>query len=318
MPPAKESTPMPYAALRYAAVWALYGFMRAAVCLPVDWQLAVGKRLGGLSRAMHRGRRLIVERNLEICFPELTAPAREALSRAHFAAVGASVVEMAMGWFGSLATIRRRVRIIGAEHLAAAKARGRGVILYSGHYTTFEFCFPVVRELTGRLCGMYKEARNPIMNKIMEKGRARSIDHLFAHDSVRDMFRELAANSVVWYASDQSYSHKGSALLPFFGEPAMTNTAISRLARISGAVVLPYACRRLENAHYEATFGAPLADFPSTDPARDTLRLVTTIEDFVRACPEQYLWIHRRFKGRPPPYPDPYTESVPARPKVGA
>ena len=109
-----------------------------------------------------------------------------------------------------------------------------------------------------------------------------------------------------------------SALLPFFGEPAMTNTAISRLARISGAVVLPYACRRLENAHYEATFGAPLADFPSTDPARDTLRLVTTIEDFVRACPEQYLWIHRRFKGRPPPYPDPYTESVPARPKVGA
>jgi KDO2-lipid IV(A) lauroyltransferase len=297
---------MSYAALRYAAVWIFYGFMRAVVCLPLDWQLAVGKRLGAWSRVVHGSRRAVVDRNLEICFPELAAPAREALARAHFEAMGASIVEMAMGWFGSLETIRRRVRIVGAEHLAAARARGRGVILYSGHYTSTEFALSVVQPLCGRFCGMYKAARNPIMNDIMTKGRLRSVHRMFAADSVRDMFRELAANSVVWYASDQSYSRKGSAMLPFFGEPAMTNTSVSRIARATGAVVLPYFSRRLEDARYEVAFGAPLEDFPTDDPAHDTSRLVAKIEEFVRTCPEQYLWVHRRFKGRPPPYPDPY------------
>ncbi|HEY7670879.1 MAG TPA: lipid A biosynthesis acyltransferase [Gammaproteobacteria bacterium] len=308
MPADNESPPVSYAALRYAAAWFIYAFMRIIVCLPLDWQLAVGKRFGVLSRSMLRSRRMIVDRNLEICFPELTARAREALARAHFAAMGASLVEMAMGWFGPLETIRRRVRVVGAEHLARARAHGRGVILYSGHYTTFEFFFAVVQPLAGRLCGMYKEARNPLMNTVMTKGRLRSVNRLFADDSVRDMFRELAANSVVWYASDQSYSRKGSALLPFFGEPAMTNTSISRLARASGAVVLPYFCRRLDDGHYEVAFGAPLENFPTDDPALDTSRLVARIEDFVRTCPEQYLWAHRRFKGRPPPYQDPYAE----------
>jgi KDO2-lipid IV(A) lauroyltransferase len=297
---------MPYAALRYAVVWAFYAFMRAGVCLPFDWQLALGKRLGALSRVVHRSRRAVVDRNLEICFPELSASAREALAKAHFEAMGASIVEMAMGWFGSLETIRRRVRVVSAEHLAAARARGRGVVLYSGHYTSTEFALSVVQPLCGRFCGMYKAARNPVMNDIMLKGRLRSVHRMFADDSIRDMFRELAANSVVWYASDQRYSRKGGALLPFFGEPAMTNTAVSRLARISGAVVLPYFCRRLENGHYEVTFGAPLDNFPTGDPAHDTLRLVAKIEEFVRTCPEQYLWVHRRFRGRPPPYPDPY------------
>lgn len=299
---------MSYAALRYAVVWIFYAFMRTIVRLPLDWQLAVGKRLGALSRVVHRSRRAIVDRNLEICFPELSAPAREALAKAHFAAMGASIVEMAMGWFGPIETIRRRVRFVGAEHLAAARARGRGVILYSGHYTSTEFSLPVVQPLCGRFCGMYKAARNPVMNEIMLKGRLRSVDRMFADDGVRDMFRELAANSVVWYASDQSYSRKGSALLPFFGEPAMTNTSISRLARISGAVVLPYFCRRLGDANYEVAFGAPLENFPTDDPTHDTSRLVAKIEDFVRTCPEQYLWVHRRFKGRPPPYTDPYSE----------
>jgi KDO2-lipid IV(A) lauroyltransferase len=299
---------MPYAALRHAVVWVFYAFMRAILYLPLDWQLAVGKRLGAMSRAVHSSRRAIVDRNLEICFPELAAPAREALAKAHFAAMGASIVEMFMGWFGPLETIRRRVRLVGAERLASARARGRGVILYSGHYTSTEFSLPVVQPLCGRFCGMYKAARNPVMNDIMLKGRLRGVHRMFADDSVRDMFRELAANSVVWYASDQRYSRKGSALLPFFGEPAMTNTSISRLARISGAIVLPYFCRRLENGIYEVTFGAPLEDFPTDDPAHDTLRLVKKIEEFVRTCPEQYLWVHRRFRGRPPPYTDPYKE----------
>jgi len=302
--------------LRYAAGWLLYAFMRTIVWLPFSWQLALGKKVGAWSRFLLTGRRNVVRRNLEVCFPALSEPQRGRLLVEHFAALGASLIEMSMGWFGSVATLRRLVRIEGAENLADGLATGRGVILYSGHYTTFELFFPVLAPLCPRLCGMYKTLRNPVMNKVMNKGRGRSFDNLFVKDSVRDMLRELAANAVVWYASDQQYSRKGSTLLPFFGVPAMTNTAISRIARISGAVVLPYFCRRLPGDEvYELIIDRPLEEFPTDDAEHDTRRLVAALEAHIRSCPEQYWWIHKRFKGRPPPYPDIYaTQYVAAGP----
>lgn len=293
--------------LRYAIGWMAYAFLRTLVVLPLSWQLALGKRLGAVARLAGPGRRRVVERNLEVCFPEWPAERRREVTAAHFEALGASVAEMAMGWFGNTGTIRDRVEIHGREHLEAALARGRGVILYAGHFTTFEFYFPALRPLLPRLTGMYKLQRNPVMNRMMTRGRGRSVDALFAKDSVRGMLRELAANSVFWYASDQYYGGKGSALIPFFGVPAMTNTAISRIARVSGAVVLPYFCRRMpDDKTYRIEIRPPLEGFPTTDPAADTRRLVALLEDFVRTCPEQYWWIHRRFKGRPAPYPDIY------------
>jgi KDO2-lipid IV(A) lauroyltransferase len=153
---------------------------------------------------------------------------------------------------------------------------------------------------------MYKWQRNPVMNRVMNRGRGRYFDALFAKDNVREMLRKLRANAVVWYASDQSYGGKGSVLIPFFDEPAMTNTAIGRIARASGAAVLPYFCRRLENERYEISIQAPLAGVPSGDEVADTRALTTLLEDYIRRCPEQYWWIHQRFKGRPAPLPDLY------------
>lgn len=314
MPAAPDARRKALAPLRSGIGWLLYFFMLAVVRLPHSWQIALGKRLGAAARHVMRARRRVVDRNLEVCFPELPAPERSALTAAHFAALGASLVEMAMGWFGPIDEIRRRVRVEGAQQLAAALAAGRGAILYSGHYTAFEFVFPVLAPLCPRLCGMYKTQRNDVVDKVMSIGRGRSFDRLFDKDSVRDMLRELERNSVVWYASDQSYSRKGSLLLPFFGEPAMTNTAISRIARISGAAVLPYFCRRLPGDEaYEIVIAAPLPGLPSGDAAEDTRRLVAVLEAFIRSCPEQYWWIHKRFKGRPPPHPDIYRRRRAAR-----
>jgi KDO2-lipid IV(A) lauroyltransferase len=140
----------------------------------------------------------------------------------------------------------------------------------------------------------------------MNKGRGRFYDTLFSKDSLREMLRNLRDNAVVWYASDQSYGGKSSALIPFFNEPAMTNTAISRIAKASGAAVLPYFCRRLPDDTYEMSIGAPLPDLPSDDEVRDTRRLTQVLESYIRLCPEQYWWIHQRFKGRPAPLPDLY------------
>lgn len=297
------------APLRHAVAWIVYASMRAVVLLPLRAQLGLGRALGRLVRRLAPSRRRIVRRNLELCMPELDAAERERLEAGHFEALGASVVEMAMGWFGSFETISRHVRIEGGEHLAAALEQGRGVILYSAHWTAFEFAFPVVATLCPRLCGMYKPQRNAVMNRVMECGRGRSFDRLFDKDSVRDMIFELRGNAVVWYASDQSYWGKSSAVIPFFGEPAMTNTSISRIARVSGAAVLPYACRRLaDDSGYVVTIAPPLADFPTRDAEADTRRLVGVIEEFVRRCPEQYWWIHQRFKRRPAPYRDAYAD----------
>jgi KDO2-lipid IV(A) lauroyltransferase len=297
-----------FASLRYAVVWLGYAWMRAIVRLPFAWQLGLGKWLGATARVLVPNRRRIAKRNLEVCFPELGVKERADLLRRHFEALGASVVEMAMGWFGSVQEIRKRVRIEGEEHLRAAIAKGRGTILFSAHFTTFEFFFPVLAPLCPTLCGMYKAARNPLADKIMSKGRSRNIDVLFSKDNVREMLRNLRRNAVVWYASDQSYGGKGSALLPFFNEPAMTNTAISRIAKASGAAVLPYFCRRsADDSVYIMTIGAPLPDLPSDNEELDTRRLIELVENFIRTCPEQYWWIHQRFKNRPAPYPDIYS-----------
>jgi Kdo2-lipid IVA lauroyltransferase/acyltransferase len=298
---------MPFAALRFAVVWVLYGALRALVVLPYEKQLAIGSRLGSAARHVLRKRSRIAARNLEICMPELSAAERDSLVAQHFAALGASIAETAMGWFGPVDEIRRRVEIRGAEHLERALGHGKGVILYSAHFTSLEFNFPALRPLCPRLSGMYKPQRNPAMNRFMALGRNRNVDETFAKDNVRAMMRNLRRNSVVWYASDQSYGRKGAALVPFFNEPAMTNTAVCRIAKRSGAVVLPYFYRRLPGeARYVVDIGPPLENFPTDDAAADVARLNRHLEDYIRLCPEQYWWIHQRFKGRPAPYPDLY------------
>jgi KDO2-lipid IV(A) lauroyltransferase len=295
-----------FASLRYAVGWIGYAWMRTVAHLPFALQLSLGRRLGRAMRVLIPPRRHVVARNLEVCFPEMPAAERERVLRAHFEALGISLIETGMGWFGNAEAVRSRVRVEGGERLEAALARGRGVILFSAHFTTFEFFWPALAPLCTQLCGMYKTQRNPVMNWMMNRGRSRYYAKLFSKDNLREMLRVLRDNSVVWYASDQSYGGKSSALIPFFGEPAMTNTAISRIARASGAAVLPYYCRRLPDASYVMSIAAPLPDLPSDDEIRDTRRLTQALESYIRLCPEQYWWIHQRFKGRPAPLPDLY------------
>jgi KDO2-lipid IV(A) lauroyltransferase len=126
------------------------------------------------------------------------------------------------------------------------------------------------------------------------------------------MVRVLKAGGIVWYAPDQAYRGKGAQMVPFFGIPAATNTATSRLARLTGAAVLPYFAERLaDRSGYRISIGPALEDFPGDDPVADTRRFHGLIEAQVRRIPEQYLWVHKRFKGLTPGYPDLYTRSGP-------
>lgn len=295
--------------LRYSFVWLAFSLMRVAVMLPLRLQLGIGAGLGHLCYWLIPGRRAVAQRNIAVCFPELPESQRSRLVRHHFAALGMSVAEMAMGWFGNRETVDRHVEIEGIENLTSALEAGSGVILFSAHFTTFEMFFPALRRHCPRLSGMYKVQRNPLMNEIMNEGRGRNFDCLIPKENVRDMLRELKSNTVFWYASDQKYAGKNSELIPFFGVPAMTNTAICRIAASTGAVVLPYFCRRLPGTKpaYVATIGTPLSQFGQGEPSADIGNFVTLLEAHIRQCPEQYWWIHQRFKGRPESLPDIYS-----------
>ncbi len=154
---------------------------------------------------------------------------------------------------------------------------------------------------------MYKPTRNPLIAEYMIARRAAQSAGAIANDDIRSVVRTLRANGVIWYAPDQAYRHKGAELVPFFGIPVATNTATSRLARSTGAAVLPYFVERLPAAAgYRVRIGAALENFPSDDPVADTLRYHALIEAEVRRIPGQYLWVHRRLKGLGPDAPDFY------------
>ena len=119
-------------------------------------------------------------------------------------------------------------------------------------------------------------------------------------DDIRQTVRLLRQGEVVWYAPDQDYGTAHAVFVPFFGIPAATITATSRIAKMGKAAVIPCAHYRLPGGRYEIEFGAPLDGFPSGDEEADTARINQTIEHYVRKHPEQYLWVHKRFKHQPP------------------
>jgi len=158
---------------------------------------------------------------------------------------------------------------------------------------------------------MFSHRSNALVDEIQRRGRVRLAHNAVASDNVRALLRALKRNAAIWYAPDQ-VDPRGE-LLPFFGEPAMTSLATSRLARLSGAPVIPFSFRRSdERGHYELEFLAPVREVETVEPRVSTLALVSRLEDFIRAAPEQYQWLHRRFKGRPPEWPDPYRTPSPA------
>lgn len=284
---------------RYWPVWLLDGWLRLSAALPWRAVFAVHKVLGRLSGAVTRRRRRIVRRNLELCFPELPAAAIEATAAQHFANVGAFFAEMALAWYGSPERRSGLYRIEGAEHLHAALARGKGVLLYTGHFTTIEVCAPAVKPLVPLYAFMFKQRRNPLLNALQTRGRGSYAHVSVASDDVREMLALLERNAVVWYSPDQARMDSGK-LVPFFSQPAMTSTAPSRLARLSGAAIVPLFYRRLaDDSGYLLRFHAPLPGLPSRDAVHDTVRLTEVLEGFVRECPEQYFWTHRKFKNRP-------------------
>ena len=297
-----------YRAPRYWPIWFAMGLLRLVCLLPHRLALAIGRMLGRLAHAIGGSRVAIVRRNLELCFPELSASELDDLTREHFKALGMSVIEMGLGRWASIRHLKSITRLIGVEHLLDALATGRGVIMLAAHFTTLEISGRVLADAVPPFDAVFRKNRSEFMTELQRSGREVSADNTIEKRDIKKMVRSLRNNRAVWYAPDQSYNRKGSEVIEFFGVPSMHTTATSTLARLGDALVVPFFPRRLEDSTYELILLPVFDAFPSDDPVTDTKRYVDILEDHIRSCPEQYFWIHRKFKDLPDGYPDYYAD----------
>jgi KDO2-lipid IV(A) lauroyltransferase len=291
---------------RFWPTWLMFFLLWLVTRLPFSLQMLSGRLIGRIAYLTARRRRHIAAINIGLCFPQLDTRSQAALVKAHFLALGQGVVETALCWWGREKQLRDKYLLIGEEHLYSAHAAGKGVILLSAHFTTLE--------LGGRLLALrqpfhvlYRQHRNPLFETVMQRARARRFETAIPRDDTRGLLKCLKDNGAVWYAPDQNHGGSQSLFAPFFGIQASTLTTTSRLARISGAAVVPFLQTRLpRDQGYLLILCPALGDFPGDDLQADATRINGLIEDAIREMPEQYLWVHRRFKTRPADEDYPY------------
>lgn len=294
-PPAMPSPPL---APRHWPTWLGIGTLAMLARIPWPLQRAIGRAMGHVLRLALPARRRIAERNIALCFPELDESARNALLRRHFGALGIGVFEFARAWWGSVAPLRRGLVVEGLEHIRQAHAAGRGVIVVSGHFTTLEVCGRLMCDFVP-LAGMYRPHAEPAMEWAVKRGRLRYAAAMFTKSELRPVVKHLKQGGLLWYAPDQDPSRGDAVYVPFFGRPAHSLTSTHQLARLSGAAVIAYGHERRADGGYTLRLSPVFDGFPSSDATADTARVMAAIEAMARRAPEQYLWIHRRFKRQP-------------------
>lgn len=286
---------------RYWFTWLWLGLAWLLVLLlPYRAQLWLGAGLGRLLAWLIPRRRRIAARNLELCFPELDSGERATLLQQHYRNLGIGIFETGIAWWWPDRRFARLLRFEGLEHLQ--KLGDRGALLLSLHLTSLEIgCSAISLKLC--LDGMYRPNNNPVLDYVQRRGRERRVrtGRARPRDDLRGILKALRQGRILWYAPDQDYGPRRSIFAPLFGHKAATVTATARLAARTGAAVVPYTYfRRADGGGYHIRVYTPLAAFPSGDDLTDATRINRLVEHYIRQCPAQYLWVHRRFKTRPP------------------
>jgi KDO2-lipid IV(A) lauroyltransferase len=274
--------------------------------LPLALLSRAGSALGLLLYALARARRRVVLTNLRLCFPDLSAAARRDLARRHFRAFGRSVLEHGILWWSSRERVRRLVRVEGLEHWQAVA--GKPVIWLAPHFVGLDM--GGVR-LTSeyRLVSVYSRQKDSVFDAILYHGRTRfEPPELYSRQQgIRPVVRAMRKGLPFYYLPDMDFGGRDSVFVPFFGVPAATITGLSRIAQLTGAVVVPCVTRQLPGSGgYVSRLYPAWIGFPGGDPQADARRMNAFIEDRVREMPEQYYWLHKRFKTRPAGEPNPY------------
>lgn len=287
---------------RYWPTWLLLACFRICALLPISVNFAIGRFIGVLFNVFAPSRRRIAETNIALCFPELDAQAQKRIVDGVIRNCGISIMESAMSLWGQENKLRDRHSVEGLEHIAAVQAKGQGALLVGCHFTTMD---PAGRAFAynAKAHMLYRKDPNPLLAYELIKAREKYLTSAIVFSDTRQLIKKLRQGEAVWYAADQDYGKDQSVFAPFFGIQASTVLGTSRIAQLGRAAVLPYAHYREDNGHYKLIFGAPLEGFPCGDDVADAARINKMFEDMIRVKPDQYLWVHRRFKTRPPGEP---------------
>ncbi|KAA0874357.1 LpxL/LpxP family Kdo(2)-lipid IV(A) lauroyl/palmitoleoyl acyltransferase [Nitrincola tapanii] len=294
----QKETPPSLRHPKYWLTWLWTGVLRLLVRLPYRWQLKIGQAIGWALYHLARDRRHVTEVNLRLCFPEWTEEAHTQSVKEVFRHNGIGLLEAAMAWWAPANLFKQRYLLKGREHLEAALQQERGVILLGAHFSTldlggllFSFEYPVD--------AMYRRNNNPVLEKVITQGRSRFFGQAIERSDIRSVIRNLKKNHIIWYAPDQDFGLHQSVMAPFFGVPAASITATTRMAKLNGSPILMLAQHRLNDGTYELELFPVLEDFPSGDEVADATRINAEIEKAIRKDPLQYMWMHRRFKSHP-------------------
>lgn len=261
--------------------------------LPWNMLLATGRFFGHIAWYLAAARRHVAMVNIRLCFPELSEKEQKALAKASVVSAIEALFETTGTYFNQRIDLNERLTVLGREHLDNALQQG-GVILLGMHFNSID----VNSRLIGRILDfnvVYRPNDNPVFDWLIVRGRGRNVHNIDRQD-MRQMVRCLKKGEVVWYAPDQDYGRDLAVYVPFMGQTAATITTTSRIARMGRAMVVPLAHYRLPNGQYCVEFGPALENFPTKDDVADATLINQTIEHYVRKHPEQYLWVHKRFK----------------------
>ncbi|MFC0266619.1 LpxL/LpxP family Kdo(2)-lipid IV(A) lauroyl/palmitoleoyl acyltransferase [Kushneria aurantia] len=291
--------PDSFAHPRYWPTWLAIALMRAGAWLPWRLKLWIGTAIGEMAFRLGRRRRHITRTNLQLCFPELGERELARLVRRTFHANGIGILETATGWCRDPRHLRHRVTLKGGEHMDAARAQGKGVLVIGIHFSTLD--------LGGALHSLYYDAdvvyrphNNPLFERFMTRARRHIFGAAIDRHDLRGVVRRIREGHTVWYSPDQDFGRDASVFAPFFGVQAASLKMTSRIARMTGAPVMPFMFHRNpDNRTYTLEYLPAFENFPGGNDVEDATRINAFIEQAIRRHPEQYLWLHRRFKTRP-------------------
>lgn len=270
--------------------------------LPYPVLMTIGRRLGDLAHLLLAERRRVARINIRLCFPDYPEAQRRTLLRDHFRSVGMGAMETIICWWGRDALIHRLSDIEGREHLENAAARGKGIILLSAHFTSLELGVRIgqqyLRQFGIETTAMYKPPHDPVIDHVMRTRREAHIGgQSIPYKNIKGFLRALKRGHAVWYAGDQRANARQGEIVEFFGQPALTHVAISRLAQMTNATIVPFfTLRRDDGKGYCVIVQPPLDEIPGADEVADARRINDMIETVVRRAPEQYFWLHQRFR----------------------
>jgi KDO2-lipid IV(A) lauroyltransferase len=267
--------------------------------LPFRLIVAIGNGLGILLYPISAERRRVGTINLRLCFPEMSEAARERLVREHFKMFCRGLIERSILWWGSAERIRNLIRVEGVEHFDAIQ--GQPAILLTPHFVGMDAGGQWIAQHTDTVC-MYANQKNMYLTELLLKKRARfRQQHLYSRQQgLRPILKGMRKGMPFIYPPDQDQGVKDGEFIPFFGVPAATMTSVPRIAQMTGAKVVPSITRMLPgDAGYVLTFYPAWENFPSGDDIADTRRMNEFIEQRILEMPEQYFWLHKRFKTRP-------------------